>query len=486
MAEKQQQIRNSLIYIVPSVVSGLLPIVTLPIFTRLLTKEDYGALALSSAYAVFVAGIANFGLTMGYERNFFESKDPRSSSGLLYSSLLFVASGSLLCCALTFIFKTRIAGMITGLRDYSDLLFWSLCAYCVINLKSYYLVYFKNSENARAFTVYSVDEIFLGVAASLLLVAGFHMGVRGLVFGQLFASTTILIVLFLRFVKVLPVCVNGRLLKDALRISVPLTPRFFLSVVGNQFDKYLLGLLSTLGGVGIYSLGQKIGAMVFTFMTAIQNVFSPQVFRRMFEAREDAAVSIGRYLTPFAYVSVIVGLVVALFAEEVVILLMPRMYHDAIEVISVMAMYYGFMFFGKINGTQLIFMKKTKITSALTIVSLALNVVFVLFFVKRSGVIGAAWGMFLASLVSGAVSFVIAQRYYRIQWEYRKIGFMFLSFVAFSVAAIVLRMLGVDYLVRLAFKVSFLSVFLYFGIRINVISKANMDLVLAAFRFKAV
>lgn len=75
--------------------------------------------------------------------------------------------------------------------------------------------------------------------------------------------------------------------------------------------------------------------------------------------------SIGRYLTPFAYVSVLVALFIALISEEVVFLLIPLSYHGAIDIIIVLSMYYGFLFFGKLNGNQLIFMKKTHVLSFL-------------------------------------------------------------------------------------------------------------------------
>ena len=123
MSEKKRQVRNSLIYLIPSIIGGLLPIITLPIFTRILSKEDYGAFALANVYAVFISGIVNFGLTMGYERNFFESKNIKTTSGLLYSSLLFVILTSFLACAASFLFKNQIAKAMIGSQSYSNLLF---------------------------------------------------------------------------------------------------------------------------------------------------------------------------------------------------------------------------------------------------------------------------------------------------------------------------------------------------------------------------
>ena len=86
-----KSIKNLFIYLVPSLVSAVIPIVTLPIFTRILTVEDYGIYALGIVYATFISGIANFGLTIGYERNFFENKESEEKQGaLLFSVLSFV------------------------------------------------------------------------------------------------------------------------------------------------------------------------------------------------------------------------------------------------------------------------------------------------------------------------------------------------------------------------------------------------------------
>ena len=91
MANKEQQIKNSFIYLSPIIISNLLPFITLPIFTRILTREDYGVLALAQVYAIFVSGLANFGMTTAYNRNYFQYRvDRLKTAQLLYSTLGFV------------------------------------------------------------------------------------------------------------------------------------------------------------------------------------------------------------------------------------------------------------------------------------------------------------------------------------------------------------------------------------------------------------
>jgi O-antigen/teichoic acid export membrane protein len=482
MATKEQQIKNTFIYLLPLGVGNLIPLVTLPIFTRILTKEDYGVLALAQIYAIFLNGLVNFGLPIGYERNFFQYGDEKKAAELLYSTLLFVITTFSICAVLTYLFKPSLSKWIIGSQEHANLLFWAFCSSGVMSLKTYYLTYFKNTENAKPFFWYTFDESVMGVVLSLFLVAYMRVGVIGLVWGQLLASLVIFLALVYNFLKLLPFSINWPVLRDSLKISYPLTPRIFFGVIGNQLDKYIIGLLASIGGVGIYSIGQRAASIVFAYMTAIQNVFSPQVYRRMFDLGEKGGEAVGKYLTPFAYISIAVAVIISLFAEEVITLLTPPSYHGAIDILIILTMFYGVMFFGK--QPQLIFAKKTHITSLLTVVHIVLNIAINIPFVTKWGAVGAAWGTLLSGMISGSISFAVSQHYYYIKWEYRKIGEIFLILFASAILMVLLRAWMVDYLIRLVLKCVFIMLYGYLGMKIGVITLENFMLVKEMLHFK--
>ncbi|MEN6374676.1 MAG: oligosaccharide flippase family protein [Smithella sp.] len=484
MTSKEKQIKNGFIYLLPVIVGNLIPLLTLPIFTRILTPADYGVWALAQVYAIFVNGLANFGLTVGYERNFFEQKETKNIAGLLYSTLLFVIIAFVICGFLTYIFKYQFSRWIIGSSDHAHILFWSYCATGVMGLKTYFLTYFKNTENAKALVWFTIDESLLTVMFSLFMVVYLRIGVIGLIWGQLFASCIIFSVLSLRFVRFLPVSFNRETLKDSLKISLPLTPRIFFGVIGSQFDKYMIGLLNTVGGVGVYNIGQKVANIVFTYMTAIQNVFSPQIYKRMFEMGEDGGKSIGRYLTPFLYISIAIGLMIALFSEEIIFILTPESYHGAIDIVTILSMLYGSYFFGK--QPQLIYAKKTYITSILTAVSIGLNIMINIPFIYKWGAIGAAWGTLLAGLISGTVSFVVSQHYYKIEWEYQNIGLIFIIFFGAAITIILMRYFNVLYELRFVSKLIFLACYFYLGMKLDILTKKNYFIVKNMFSLKHV
>jgi O-antigen/teichoic acid export membrane protein len=471
MTDKEKQIKNSLIYLLPVITSNLLPFLTLPIFTRILTIEDYGVFALSQVYALFVNGLANFGLTIGYERNFFECKDTRKAAGLLYSTLSFVIISFSICGCLTYLLRSQLSMWIIGSPEHADILFWCYISTGVMGLKNYYLTYFKNNENAKALVWYTIVESFIGVFISLFMVAYLRIGVIGLVWGQLLAGVIIFSILSFRFLKSVPAHFDCRALKNSLKLSLPLTPKIFLGLIGNQFDSYMIRLLNTVGGVGVYTIGQKIACIVFAYMTAIENVFSPQVYKRMFELGEEGGKSVGQYLTPFLYLSIALGLIISLFSEEIIYVLTPKSYHDAIDIVVILSMLYASYFFGK--QPQLIYTKKTYITSLLSVVRIGLNITINIPFILKWGVFGAAWGTLLAGLISGTVSFMVSQRYYEIKWEYGKVSSIYLVFFGSAITMILLRNFGVSYEIRVFVKFISLVGYFYIGMKLNILTKQN-------------
>jgi O-antigen/teichoic acid export membrane protein len=478
MLNKEQQLKNSVLYLLPVVIGSLLPVFVLPIFTRILSKEDYGVLALANVYAIFVNGFANFGMTEAYKRNYFEYRDNSLKTGqLLYSTLMFVILNFLFLATLTFFFKGRISELIMGSSAHGAILFWAFCAQFFNGISYYYLSYFRNSENAKNFVAYTIAATMLNIGIAFFLVVFLRIGVIGLVFSQLFSGAIVFGMLSYKFVRSISpyLSLSKPILYESLKLSYPLTPRVFLGVISSQFDKYMIGLLASIGGVGIYSIGQRVATMVFTFMTAISNVYQPQVLKRMFAQGADGGKVIGQYLTPFAYISVSVAIMMALFSEEIITILTPQSYHGAVDIVTVLSMYYGFLFFG--TQSQLLFAKKTHLVSLLSVSSIGFNVLLNIPFIMKWGAIGAAWATFLASLISGSISLAVSQHYYKIKWEYGKLMSVYFVFFGTAILTFLLRHLEIPYEYRAILKSICAVSYLYLGVRLKVITLENLGIV---------
>ena len=83
-------LQNTSIYLLQIGISGLLILILLSIFTNYISASDLGTFVLAQVYSGIAVGIANFGMLMGYERNFFIfEKSISDTSRLISSALLF-------------------------------------------------------------------------------------------------------------------------------------------------------------------------------------------------------------------------------------------------------------------------------------------------------------------------------------------------------------------------------------------------------------
>jgi O-antigen/teichoic acid export membrane protein len=459
---------------IPVVVGNLIPIVTLSVFSRVLTPHDYGVWALAVAYGVFTTGLANFGLGVIYERNFFQFKEGDQPAGLLYSVLVFVAGAYLICICGTWLLRNRISLFLVGDLEAARLVFWATCATGFAGLKRYYMTYLRNTTQAKTYVWFSIDETLLTTVFSLLFVVYFRTGVIGLAWSQLSAAALVFTLVTARFVRTLRPSFSWPLLLHSLKLGLPLTPKVFVGAAAKNLDKYLIALLASVDSAGVYSIGQKLSYMVFGFMSALENVFAPQVYERMFGLGPAGGKSIGRYLTPFVYVSVAMAVAVSLFSEEALIVLTPKAYHGAIPVVNLFTIYYAIMFFGKQN--QLVYAKKTYLLGVLTIVNLASNAVFNVIFIKHFGLVGGAVGTLMGGIVSVVVYNLVAMRFYRIEWEARRLAGIYGTLLAAAAVTMLLRNAGVDYVWRLGAKLVICGAYAGLGVYLSILTRENLTI----------
>ena len=448
-------------------IKNLIPLLALPIFTRHISVEDFGIYALAFFYASIVTGISNLGLLSIFERNFFELSQNRRKS-LLFSNITFVSLVLIFFYHLTYQFKGVISEYIFQKNDLKNYLILALWHQGFKSLNLYFLSYFKNFDNAKTHTLLAIGESLLSISLALFLVLKYTMGLYGFFLGQCIGTSIIFTITFIYLFFPFNYKIDTKLLHNQLKLSFPLTPRIFFGVINNQFDRYMIGILSTIGGVGIYDIGQKIATTSFVFMTSLENAYSPEVYRRLFSKDKIVYESVGSFLMPFFYLSIFICLMVGLFSYEILFILTAREFHDASPIITILCLLYGFYFFGK--QPQLLYAKKTGLISFLSIVSILLNIAFNIPMINHFGIIGAAWATLFAGIFSTIISFYFGQKYTYINYD--KKCFNFLIYFIFSLFTIILiDFFNLEYIIILNLKFLLAFGFLFYGIKLKIISK---------------
>ena len=462
--------KNFVWYTIPFLFRNLIPLISLPFFTRYLSPSDFGNLALSVIYGVLLVGLSNLGLISIFERNYFEYKESYNKLKLMWTCLTFVLINILVGLLFTFLFEKQINFLLFGksLPDYLTLIATTHLGFK--SLLQFFYIYLRNAKKASLYSLISILEATVCTVLSIYLVFQ-GKDIIGYIQGQslgvfiLFISITIFSI-FRR-----KVYFNLSLLKQNLPLSLPLTPTVFFGTINTQFDRYMLGFLNTIGGVGVYDIGQKIANLGFLFITVLQQVYAPNVYSSYVNSPKKFSKHIGKYLGPFFYISFFFCLLLGLFSKEIIFILTTPKYYEAYQIIIILNMLYATYFFGK--QPQLILAKKTKLISFLSLLGMSLNIIINFPLIKFYGVIGAALGTFLANMITSFISFLYAQKYAKI--EYNKFVYFIFIYFQFSLAFILcVSILNLSYLSILIFKIIIISGFVWLGFKSAIISKRKI------------
>jgi O-antigen/teichoic acid export membrane protein len=310
-------IKKTTLYLLQIAISGILMLVLMPIISKYLAPSDFGQFVLAQVYASVAVGIANLGVLVGYERNFFIfEKSSEDSAKLISSAVVFVAFNLAILLVAVYIFQLEISSLILADNTPNDLLLIVFVGASASSLSQYYLTFLKNSGLAKSYAKYMIVNSVINFIIAIWLITQSSFGVMSLAYAWIISNLILLFLLFLTLRKKLPLSFDKKMLKGVLKISLPLTPRVFFGFMNTQLDKILLGLIGSSSLVGIYHVGQTFALTIFQFMTGLDRVFQPEIYRKLFASKHiNNPYEINNYILPFFYISIFMALVVALFSS---------------------------------------------------------------------------------------------------------------------------------------------------------------------------
>ncbi|MBI3011138.1 MAG: lipopolysaccharide biosynthesis protein [Candidatus Omnitrophica bacterium] len=411
---------KALAYLLAFGVNMAVPVFALPILTRWLSPADYGVLAIGQVVALLFAAVVNLGIGTGFERNFFtHERHPGQLDSLLYTTSAFLIGGLIAWGALLYAARAWLSLVLTGSRSFG-LVMWIQCLTVGVGLLGLLqLTGFRNGGRTRAYVAYSVGGVVLEHALAIGLVVAGHMGVLGVVVGQLGGKLIVLGLMWRQAFCGRRARLDPSLVRPLLAIGWPVLPKACVGVAEMLLDRVLVRWLGSLSQVGVFGLAHAAGYAVFSFLTSLEQAYIPQVYRSMFQADHDGGRRIGTYLTPYLYGSLAVPVLLVLFAEEALRILVPPAYYAIKDPLALLAVYYGQMVFGKIVGAQLLYRKKVWYTIPFGVARVLVHLGLALLWIPRHGAFGAAASLWVSGVLMEWLAVVVAQREYPIHYERR-------------------------------------------------------------------
>ena len=203
---------------------------------------------------------------------------------------------------------------------------------------------------------------------------------------------------------------NRKYWKYFLAFSIPLVPHFLTRIVLNHSDTLMIKALCGESSAGIYNLAHNLAWMLTLVTSALLSTINPWVFQRI---KEKAFDKIGgaAYLTSALVAGA--GLCLTCVAPEVVRIFAPVEYHGAVWLIPplVACVFFTYLY-SLFSDFEYYYEAKTNILLA-SIAGGVLNIILNYIFISRFGYIAAGWTTMACFVFLAGAHFVAMRRILR-------------------------------------------------------------------------
>jgi len=420
-------------YTAASIVSKLIAVALLPLYTRHLSRADYGYAEVLFAAVVTASIVVRLGLIEAVLRFYYrEDEDQARVVGATFSGLFWFATiGALIALPLAEPLAEALLDPKPGdLHGAVELTRIAIGGLWVATLFEYLLTLYRLDERARAYFLTTIANVLATIALTIVLVVGVGDGARGLLLGSYIVGAAFVLVLIFEQRRRLTLRVDPPLLKRLLRFGLPTMPAEVSLYLLNFVDRLII--LRTLGAAeaGVYSVGVKFAQAVNVLVRGFQLAWPPLAYsiRDDDEARRTYATVITLFLAGCTWL--VVGL--WLLAQYLMRFFVASKFFDAYEVVGLIAaavtLYALYMVMVVILGRT----GRTEYNLPAALAALAANVALNLILVPLLGIVGAALALVGSYLVVIALMYWFTQRLFPVPYEWGR-----LARVLFVAAALV-------------------------------------------------
>lgn len=262
-------IENIIVYGLGGVISKIIPLIMLPIVTRLMPGTEYFGLSdLSVTIVSFCSALAIMGMYDAMYRLFFEKEEICYKQTVCSTTLLFTFIMSFITALLMVVFRTVLSKFVFGNTKYSYLVLISSLSVLVGASETIISAPTRMQNKRKIFLITNtLSPLISYIIAIILLLNGYY--IIALPVATLSSVSIIMISFFILNKNWFSVRkFDFAILKQLLYIGVPLLPNFLIYWVFNSSDRIMITNLLDVGQAGIYAVGSKLGHLSQLINTA--------------------------------------------------------------------------------------------------------------------------------------------------------------------------------------------------------------------------
>ena len=411
----RQFFKDSFLYGISSVVIQGIPILVLPVYVRLLSPLEYGALEIITIFAAFVNLTVALEIMQGFARHYPVARTEGEKHEYASTALWFTLAAYGLFAGVALLFSRPLTAMILHAAAWENTL---RVAIVTTGLNGVYLLLqnqLRWQMKPLAYVTASMTYIGLSVSAGIFFIIFYQTGVAGVFYGQIIGAVVAGCCAWMMGRESYDFIFSPARCWEMLMFSLPLIPSSISVIVAGYVDRIAIQNLMTMDDVGIYSAGFRVASIANILMAGIYFSLTPLIYQNY--RKEGTPKELANIFIYFLCGTLPVLMGLSLFSREMLWLFTTPPYYGAWSIIPILAV-------ASICSKLYIFApgldieKKTMMIALINIAAAVVNITLNLLLIPHLGILGSA----LATLISAAFLFFaymcVSRKFYPIPYRW--------------------------------------------------------------------
>lgn len=468
--------KDSAIYGIGNFVFKAISFLVFPLYTHALSVSDFGVMELIVTAVGVVALTTNLGLNNAVQR-FYLDKDTEKheqpvlvTTGLVcmnaWGSMMFVISAYVVYVFRDWLLQNYELNYIYILVALGTVLFQQNISYCLDLIRLYF--------RPLTFAMLSAGSSMMNVLLCLLFLLYMYWGVLGYFLAAGISCMIMFPIALFAIRRDIVLQFDIKWAKTLVRFGYPFIFAGLAYWALSSVDRWMLATYTSNTETGLYSVGAKFASIVVFLNTAISQAWSPFMIKLYVEDK--------KYKEKIAYIYSIylvciscVGIVLCLFAKDILVMLTPEAYWPAATTLSILSM--GAVIYGT-TQFSVIGISLEKRTTWLSYVSagvLVINILFNFMLIPSYGADGAALAMAISYLCMTVFYFVCTNKLHYIPYNYAINIVCLMLLLGASSITVLNDIYGYDYI---TFFTRSIIAFVVFGVMVIVLYMHKRNVVI--------
>jgi len=411
------------IYGFASVLGKIAAVFLLPIYTNVLSQNEYGAMALITAAKGIIDLFSNLNIHSGVARDYYEKDIDRIkliSTGF-YSILFF----SIIVFVILYTTQQFWIVNVLNVAGYEKSFIVMLLTIPAGSLFSYFAILTRYKQKAVLYSVGTVFQLLIQISLTIYFVVVLRAGIVGVFYGILGGEIVGILFFFFLNKEFIKISFDKNLLQRILVFSLPTLPAILAGWLDSSLGQILIGKYISVKDVGIYSIALQISSVFLLINTAFGNVWYPYIYENI--KNNDFLDNIMRLFKLIVFILSVLAINLSLLSDEIILLLSNKNYIAAGEylIILTIPMSMTILYWFSVMGASI--SRKTKYISYAAITGSVVNLGLLIVLLPIYGVIMVPISFGISRIIAYTISSYFTKKELSISFPINPILFFILG-----------------------------------------------------------